>query len=78
MSLLKSSMNKLAREIFETHKGEIDREGIVAIDIDEKKIIDVVDETETLSLIQRLAKEYPSNRIYLLKTDTSKPVVWTR
>lgn len=69
---------KLAQKLFEAHRGEIDKVGIAVVDVDTEKIIDIAGEEGVLSLIQRLVKEYPSHRIYLLKTDTGKPVVWTR
>ncbi len=69
---------KLAHKIFETHRCEIDKKGIAVIDVDTEKIIDIAGEEKTLSLIQILAKKYPSHRIYLLKTDTGEPVVWMR
>jgi len=77
---LKSRLNKTAHEIYDAHKHEIEERGgdIVVIDIDQRKIVDIIDECETLSLIQGISKKRPSHQIYLLKTDPNKPVVWTR
>ncbi|MDI6859255.1 MAG: hypothetical protein QMC85_02040 [Methanocellales archaeon] len=80
MVRLESRLNKIAHEIYDAHKHEIEERGgdIVVIDIDQREIVDVIDECETLSLIQRMSKKHPSHQIYLLKTDLNKPVVWTR
>ncbi len=76
--MIDSKANRLAREILEEQKSRVKKKGIAAIDIDERKIIDVVAESETLSLLQKLSKGYSNRRIYLLKTDSKSPVVWSR
>jgi len=76
--MIDSDANRLAHEIFEEEKIKIKKTGIAAIDIEERKVIEVVKESETLPLLQKLSKEYPNRRVYLLKTDTKNPVVWSR
>lgn len=76
--MIDSDTNRLAHEIFEEQKSKIRKKGIAAINIEERKIIDVVKESETLSLLQRLSKEYSNKKIYLIRTEPEKPVVWSR
>lgn len=76
--MIDSDANRLAHEILKEHKNKIKGTGIAAIDIEERKILEVVRESETLSLLQKLSKEYSNRRIYLLKTDAKSPVVWSR
>jgi len=76
--MIDTDANKLAREILDEQKGEAKKKGKAAIDIEERKIIDIVAEDDTLPLLQKLGKEYSNRRIYLLKTDAKGPVVWSR
>lgn len=76
--MIDSDANRLAHEIFEEQKSKIKKKGIAAIDIEDRKIIEVVKENEALPLLQKLSKEYSKRRIYLIKTDSKSPVVWSR
>lgn len=72
---------KIAYEVYKEYKHEIEKyKGkIVAIDTTKKEIVDIVDDDEVLSLIQRISVEYPPNhQIYLLRSGLDKPVAWVR
>lgn len=73
-----SESNRIAREVYRTHHEEITvRKGnIVVIDIDQKKVLDVINKDEVLTLIQRFAALH--QHIYLLNVDPEKPLVWAR
>lgn len=75
--MIPSEANRLAHEILEEQKNKIKGKGIAAIDLEERKVIEVVKESEALSLLQKLSKEYSNRRIYLLRTEARKPVVWS-
>lgn len=70
--------NRLAHEILEKERGKLSKGGIAAIDLDEKRVIEVVEGRKTLHLLKRLREKYSGRRIYLLRTDAKSPVIWSR
>ncbi|VVB84580.1 Uncharacterised protein [uncultured archaeon] len=73
-----SEFNRIAREVYRTHLEEIKvRKGdVVVIDIDKKKVLDVINKDDALTLMQRIASLH--QHIYLLNVDPDKPLVWAR
>lgn len=70
--------NRLAHEILERERSKILKEGIAAIDLDEGRVIEVIEDKKTLYLLKKLRQKYSNRRIYLLRTDSKSPVVWSR
>lgn len=76
-----SESNRIAHEVYATHLEEIrKRKGdIVVIDLDKKKVLDVINKDKALTLMQRIAKDASFHRrIYLLNVNPDKPLVWAR
>lgn len=73
-----SESNRIAHEVYRTHLEEVKvRKGnIVVIDLDQKKILDVINKDDALTFIQRFAALH--RHIYLLNVDPEKPLVWAR
>jgi hypothetical protein len=74
-----SESNRIAHEVYDTHLEEIKkRKGdIVVIDLAQKKVLDVIDKDDALTLIQRTTGAL-RRHIYLLSIDPDKPLVWAR
>ncbi len=72
-----SESNRIAHEVYKDHLEEIKkRKGdIVVIDLAQKKVIDVIDKDEALTLMQRTAFH---RHIYFLNVNADKPLVWAR
>ncbi len=72
-----SESNRIAREVYKAHLEEIKkRKGdIVVIDLAQKKVLDVINKDEALTLMQRTALR---GHIYLLNVDPDRPLVWAR
>lgn len=69
-----SESNRIAREVYKAHLEEIRkrRGDIVVIDLDQKKILDVINKDEALTLIQKTALH---RHIYLLNVDPDRPLI---
>jgi chorismate-pyruvate lyase len=74
-----SESNRIAHEVYEAHLEEIkQRKGdIVVIDLARKKVLDVINKDEALTLIQTTASAL-HRQIYLLNINPDKPLVWAR
>jgi hypothetical protein len=74
-----SESNRIAHEVFKAHLEEIKkRKGdIVVIDLAQKKVIDVINKDEALTLIQKTAYALHRN-ICFLNVNADKPLVWAR
>jgi hypothetical protein len=74
-----SESNRIAHEVYKAHLEEIKkRKGdIVVIDLASKKVIDVINKDEALTLMQRTA-EALHRHIYFLNINADKPLVWAR
>jgi len=75
-----SESNRIAHEIYEAHIEEIrKRKGdIILIDLDQKKVLDVVPRDKMLTLIQRISTDALHKHLYLLNVNSDKPLVWAR
>lgn len=75
-----SESNRIAHEVYKAHLEEIrKRKGdIVVIDLDQKKVLDVINKDEALTLMQRSAVDALHRHIYLLNVNANKPLVWAR
>jgi hypothetical protein len=74
-----SESNRIAHEVYEAHLEEIKkRKGdIVVIDLAQKKVLDVINKDDALTLMQK-TPDYLHRHIYLLNINTDKPLVWAR
>jgi|GEM_PF-3210601 len=72
-----SESNKIARQVYKAHLEEISkrRGDIVVIDLDQRKVLDVIKKDEVLPLMQRTALR---GHIYLLNINPDRPLVWAR
>ncbi len=75
-----SESNRIAHEVYKAHFEEIRKRkgGIVVIDLDQKKILDIINKDEALTLMQRIAVDALHRHIYLLNVNPDKPIVWAR
>ena len=75
-----SESNRIAHEVYEAHLEEIiKRKGdVVVIDIDQRKILDVLNKDKALTFMQKIAKDALHRHIYLLNVNPGKPLVWAR
>lgn len=75
-----SESNRIAHEVYEAHIEEIrKRKGdVVLIDLDQKKVLDVVPRDKMLTLMQRISKDALHKHLYLLNVNSDKPLVWAR
>ncbi|MDO8726506.1 MAG: hypothetical protein Q7J35_10605 [Candidatus Methanoperedens sp.] len=74
-----SESNRIAHEVYEAHLEEIKKckGDIVVIDLAQKKVLDVINKDDALTLIQRTADALHRN-IYLLNINPDRPLVWAR